>query len=95
MEGGGKHPPPPSATTRQKSPVLIGLTVFAIILTEPYSSSSTIYPQQAFAPEDNQQKYSEISQGKYHGSRHSPLSFVYKDLYLIVFEGNDLHLVDN
>ena len=25
MEGGGKHPPPPSATTRQKSPVLIGL----------------------------------------------------------------------
>ena len=24
MEGGGKHPPP-SATTRQKSPVLIGL----------------------------------------------------------------------
>ena len=43
------------------------LTVFAIILTELYSSSSTIYPQQAFAPEDNQQKYSEISQGKYHG----------------------------
>ena len=27
MEGGWKtHPPPPSATTRQKSPVLIGLS---------------------------------------------------------------------
>ena len=26
MEGGGKHPPP-SATTRQKSPVLIGLSI--------------------------------------------------------------------
>ena len=25
MEGGWKTPPPPSATTRQKSPVLIGL----------------------------------------------------------------------
>ena len=28
MEGGWKTPPPPSATTRQKSPVLIGLNGF-------------------------------------------------------------------
>ena len=72
------------------------LTVFAIIAWEFYSSLSIIYPQHAFAPEDNQQKYLEISQGKYHyGPRHSRLLFVYKDLCQIVFEGNDLHLVDN
>ena len=43
------------------------LTVFAIILTELCSSLSTIYHPHAFAPEDNQQKYSEILQEKYHG----------------------------
>ena len=31
MEGGGKHPPP-SATTRQRSPVLIGLTAQSAFL---------------------------------------------------------------
>ena len=71
------------------------LNVFTIILTELYSSSFTIYPQHAFAPEDNQQKYSEILQQKYHFPWHSQLSFGYKDLCQIVFEGNDLHLVDN
>ena len=50
------------------------LTVFATILTELYSSLSTIYAKHAFAPEDNQQKYSEILQEKYHhGSQHSRL----------------------
>ena len=55
----------------------------------------TIFHPHAFAPDDNQQKYLEISQEKYHGSQHSPLSFVYKDLYLIVSEDIDLHVVDN
>ena len=75
--------------------ILKNSTEFAITLKELYSNSSTIYHQHAFAPEDNQQKYSEISQEKYHGSRHSQLSFVYKDLCQIVFEGIYLHLVDN
>ena len=75
------------------------LTVFAIILMELYSSLSIIYPQQAFAPEDNQQKCSKILLEKYgvphHGSLHSQLWFVYKDLCQIKFEDIDLHLVDN
>ena len=75
---------------------LCSLSVFATILMELCSSSSTIYHPHAFVPENNQQKYLEISQGKYHyGSQHSPLSFVYKDLYMIVSEDIDLHWVDN
>ena len=58
-------------------------TVFAIILKELYSSASTVYPQHAFAPADNQQKYSEISLEKC--PYHSQLSFVYTDLCQIVF----------
>ena len=47
---------------------LRSLTEFAIITKQPYSSLSTIYPQH------NRQKYSEISQRKYHhGPRHSRL----------------------
>ena len=70
--------------------------VFATVLTELYSSVSIIYPQHTFARADNQQKYLEISLEKYHqGSRHSRLTFVYKDLYQIKSEDINLHLVDN
>ena len=49
---------------------LRSLTVFAIILMELCSSSSTIYHPHTFAPKDNQQKYLKILQEKYHGSWH-------------------------
>ena len=72
---------------------LQNLTVFAIILKEIYSNSSTIYHPLSFLPKDNRKKYLEILQEKY--DFYWRLSFVYKDLSLIKCEGINPHLADN
>ena len=42
MEGGGKHPPP-SATTRQKSPVLIGLSEWIRLFKGALKGHQTLF----------------------------------------------------
>ena len=66
-------------------------TEFAIILTEPYSSESTIYHPHTFVPADIINENIQKSHWK-----SVPITHDYhKDLCQIVLEGNDLHLADN
>ena len=69
------------------------LTVFATILMELYSSLSIIYPQHAFAPEDNQQIYLESRRKSIimAPGTHNYSLFIKIKLCQIVSEDIDLH----